>query len=267
MKKTGKIVILAGMLAGMLAMAACGREDGGSSDSTGSLEKLKQKGEIVVATTGTYPPYSFHDADGLTGFDIDISNEVAKRLGIRAQFAEVEFAGMFSGLDGGRFDTIPQLSVTEERKKKYDFSDPYQFSNLTLIVLEENQDIKSFEDLKGKKTNGTVESVQGALALKYGATLVPENGDSVELLKTKRVDALIYNNLYFLDLQKNRPDLKIKVVDRSDEIETAAFLFPKGRDETVQAFNEALRDMHEDGTYAKISVKWFGKDISEGVSP
>jgi len=230
-----------------------------------SLAQLKKKGEIVVATTGTYPPYSYHDADGLTGFDIDISNEVGKRIGLKVKFAEVEFAGMFSGLDGGRFDTIPQLSITEERKKKYDFSDPYQFSNLTLIVLEENKDIHGFKDLKGKKTNGLAESVQGALALKYGATLVPENGDSVELLRSKRVDALIYNNLYFLDLQKKRPDLKIKVVDQSSEIETAAFLFGKGKEDTVQAVNQALKAMHEDGTYAKISTKYFGKDISEGV--
>lgn len=248
----------------VLSLTACGN-GGAANEGTDSLAKLKSEGEIIVATTGTYPPYSFHDSSGLTGFDIDISDEIAKRLGIKAKYAEVEFAGMFSGIDGGRFDTIPQLSITEERKQKYDFSDPYQFSNLTLIVLEENEDIRSFEDLAGKKTNGIAESVQGALALKYGATLVPENGDSVELLTSKRVDALIYNNLYFLDLRKNRHDLKIKVVDQSEEIETAAFLFTKGQEATVQAYNEALRAMHEDGTYAQISKKWFGKDISEGI--
>lgn len=251
------------MLAAGLLLSACSAK----SQTGSSLAALKKKGEIVVATTGTYPPYSFHDASGLTGFDIDISNEVAKRIGLKVKFAEVEFAGMFSGLDGGRFDTIPQLSITEERQKKYDFSDPYQFSNLTLIVLEENKEINSFEDLKGKKTNGLAESVQGALALKYGATLVPENGDSVELLQSKRVDALIYNSLYFLDLRQKRPDLKIKVVDQSNDLETAAFLFRKGNADTVRAFDEALKAMHADGTYARISTKYFGKDISEGVQP
>lgn len=245
----------------ILSLSGCS-QGGTSADS---LEKLKSKGELIIATTGTYPPYSFHDSNGLTGFDIDISNEVAKRIGVKAKFAEVEFAGMFSGIDARRFDTIPQLSITEERKLKYAFSDPYQFSYLTLIVLEDNEDIRSFEDLKGKKTNGLAESVQGALALKHGATLVPESGDSVELLRSKRVDSLIYNRLYFLDLQKNRPDLKFKVVDQSDELETAAFLFRKGNEDTVQAVNEALRSMHEDGTYAAISEKWFGVDISEGV--
>ncbi|MFD2329453.1 transporter substrate-binding domain-containing protein [Cohnella sp. GCM10020058] len=249
------------MVAAGLLLSACSAK----SQSGSTLAQLKKKGEIVVATTGTYPPYSFHDASGLTGFDIDISNEVGKRIGLKVKFAEVEFAGMFSGLDGGRFDTIPQLSITEERQKKYDFSDPYQFSNLTLIVLEENKEINGFADLKGKKTNGLAESVQGALALKYGATLVPENGDSVELLQSKRVDALIYNSLYFLDLRKKRPDLKIKVVDQSDDLETAAFLFRKGNADTVEAFDEALKAMHADGTYAKISTKYFGKDISEGV--
>ncbi|WP_164744548.1 transporter substrate-binding domain-containing protein [Paenibacillus xylaniclasticus] len=254
--------VLVLILAVSFILSACSTDKGQSGSS---LEQLKKKGEIIVATTGTYPPYSYHDADGLTGFDIDISKEIGRRIGLKVKFAEVEFAGMFSGLDGGRFDTIPQLSITEERKKKYDFSDPYQFSNLTLIVLEENQEMNSFEDLKGKKTNGLAESVQGALALQYGATLVPENGDSVELLTSKRVDALIYNSLYFLDLRKKRPDLKIKIVDQSDDIETAAYLFRKGNEDTIQAFNEALKAMHEDGTYAQISTKYFGKDISEGM--
>ncbi|KRE36540.1 hypothetical protein ASG85_10310 [Paenibacillus sp. Soil724D2] len=246
----------------LLIVTACSNN---SESAVNALEKLKQKGEIVVATTGTYPPYSFQDSSGLTGFDIDISNEIGKRIGIKIKFSVVEFAGMFSGLDAGRFDTIPQLTATEERKKKYDFSNPYQFSNLTLIVLEENQDIKSFKDLNGKKTNGLAESVQGALALKYGAILVPEVSESVELLKTKRVDALIYNNLYFLDLKKNRPDLKIKIIDRSQEVDTASFAFTKGNDETVKAFNIALNDMHADGTFAKISTKWFGEDISKST--
>jgi ABC-type amino acid transport/signal transduction systems, periplasmic component/domain len=256
-----KISVL--ILTAIFLLSACS-----SSKSQGSsLEQLKKRGEIIVATTGAYPPYSFHDADGLTGFDIDISNEIGKRLGLKVKFAEVEFAGMFSGIDGGRFDTIPQLSITEERKKKYDFSDPYQFSNLVLIVLEENTEINSFEDLKGKKTNGSTESVQGALALQYGAILVPENGDAVELLRSKRVDALIFNSLYFFDLRTRRPDLKIKIVDQVDEIDTAAFLFRKGNEDTVKAFNEALRAMHEDGTYAQISTKYFGRDISEGMIP
>ncbi|MNH94540.1 L-cystine-binding protein TcyA precursor [compost metagenome] len=229
-----------------------------------ALGKLKKNGEIVVATTGTYPPYSFQGKDGLTGYDIDISNEIGKRLNIKIKFAVVEFAGMLSGLDAGRFDTIPQLSATEERKKKYDFSDPYQFSNLSLITLEENQDIKRFEDLKGKKTNGTAESVQGALALKYGAILEPDVSEAVDLLQTKRVDALIFNNLFFLDLKKNRPDLKIKIVDQTKEVETASFAFRKNNEEVVKAFDKALSDMYADGTYAKISTKWFGRDISEG---
>ncbi|MFD0695347.1 transporter substrate-binding domain-containing protein [Paenibacillus sp. GCM10027628] len=247
----------------LLTLIGCSQPNADSKPN--SLEKLKQKGEIVVATTGTYPPYSFQGSSGLTGFDIDISTEIAKCLGIKAQFSIVEFAGMFSGLDAGRFDTIPQLTATEERKKKYDFSNPYQFSNLSLITLEENKDINRFEDLKGKKTNGTAESVQGALALKYGAILEPDVSEAVDLLKTKRVDALIFNNLFYLDLKKNRPDLKIKIVDKSKELDTASFAFRKNNEEVINAFNKALNDMHSDGTYAAISSKWFGKDISEGV--
>ncbi|OXM88353.1 transporter substrate-binding domain-containing protein [Paenibacillus rigui] len=260
MKMNFKSVILIALILA-LTLSACGKEARNSSQAD-SLARLHQKGEIVVATTGTYPPYSFQSSGGLTGFDIDISKEIGKRLGITVKFSVVEFAGMFSGLDAGRFDTIPQLAATEERKKKYDFTAPYQFSSLSLIVLENNNEIKRFEDLKGKKTQGEAETVQGALALKYGATLVPASSEAVELLRTNRVDALIYNNLYYLDLKKNRPDLKIKVVDQAKENDTASFAFPKGNEATVAAFNKALADMHADGAYAEISTKWFGEDIS-----
>ncbi|OBZ18444.1 hypothetical protein A8L34_02345 [Bacillus sp. FJAT-27264] len=230
-----------------------------------SLDKLKEKGEFVIATTGTYPPYAFHEEGNdrpLTGFDIELLTEVWNRVeGVKPVFKEAEWDGMLAGLDAGRFDSIHQIGVTEERKEKYDFTDPYLISYPTLIVLDETKDINSFEDLKGKKVYGSNTSIYGKLAESYGAELVPE-GESLELLKNKRVDAIIFNNLYFLELKKSRPDLKLRAAAEADTQEIVALPLVKGGDGTVTtAFNEALKSVKEDGTYEKLSVKWFGENV------
>lgn len=257
------------MLVAALIAAGCSNDKGnGSAQSAAaqtSLDKLKQKGEFVIATTGTYPPYAFHEETGdrpLTGFDIELLTEVFARIdGVKLSFKEAEWDGMLAGLDAGRFDSIHQIGVTEERKEKYDFADPYLISYPTLIVLDETKDINSFEDLKGKKVYGSNTSIYGKLAESYGAVLVPE-GESLELLKNKRVDAIIFNNLYFLELKKNRPDLNLRAADQADTQELVALPLVKGGDGTaIAAFNEALKSVKEDGVYEKLSVKWFGENL------
>ncbi|GGG60445.1 transporter substrate-binding domain-containing protein [Paenibacillus radicis (ex Gao et al. 2016)] len=258
-----------------LAVSGCSSEKDNKSEGSPSaspaaaektsLDKLKEKGEFIIATTGTYPPYAFHEESSdrpLTGFDIELLTEVWNRVdGVKVTFKEAEWDGMLAGLDAGRFDSIHQIGVTEERKAKYDFADPYLISYPTLIVLDETKDINSFEDLKGKKVYGNNTSIYGKLAESYGAVLVPE-GESLELLKTKRVDAIIFNNLYFLELKKSRPDLKLRAADEADTQEIVALPLVKGGDGTVEAaFNEALKGVKEDGTYEKLSVKWFGENV------
>ncbi|RUS48538.1 transporter substrate-binding domain-containing protein [Cohnella sp. AR92] len=237
-----------------------------STSAKSDLDRLKEKGEFIVATTGTYPPYAFHPETGsrdLTGFDVELLKEVFKRIGgVNVKFVETEWEGMLAGLDAGRFDSIHQIGVTEERKKKYDFTNPYLISYPTLIVLEGTNDIRSFNDLKGKKVYGSNTSIYGKLAESKGAVLVPE-GEALELLTTKRVDAIIFNNLYYLDLKKNRPDLKIKSVDQLKDQEQVALPLVKGGDGTlIEAFNRALQETKEDGTYKKLSVEWFGQDLT-----
>ncbi|WP_138750899.1 transporter substrate-binding domain-containing protein [Paenibacillus sinopodophylli] len=274
MLKTKKITLITVLIL-MLIVSGCSNnnsnEAGGSSATHSpaaaqtSLDELKEKGEFVIATTGTYPPYAFHEESNdrpLTGFDIELLTEVWNRVeGVKPSFKEAEWDGMLAGLDAGRFDTIHQIGVTDERKEKYDFTDPYLVSYPTLIVLDETKDINSFEDLKGKKVYGSNTSIYGKLAESYGAVLVPE-GESLELLKNKRVDAIIFNNLYFLELKKSRTDLNLRAADEADTEELVALPLVKGGDGTViVAFNEALKSVQADGTYEKLSVKWFGENV------
>lgn len=260
----------------MVLVAACGNSGAGSAtEATGSaapggqnsLETVKASGKLRIGTEGTYAPFTYHDADGkLTGFDVEIAEEVSKRLGVKPEFIETQWDGIFAGMDAKRFDVIfNEVSITDERKVKYDFSDPYIVSKAVLIVPENNQDIKSFADLKGKKAGQSLTSNLGRIATDNGAEIVSTEGfnQAIDLLISGRIDATVNDGLSYLDLKKQKPDVAIKKVDEIAEGSHSAAVFLKGNGELAQAVNEALTAMKSDGTYLKISEKYFGADVSK----
>lgn len=246
-----------------LALAACGAKD---EESAANLyEEIKEKGEITIGTEGTYAPFTFHDESGkLTGFDIEIAEEVFKRLDIKPVFVETKWDGMIAGLDAKRYDMVAnQVAIREERLEKYDMSEPYISSKAVLVVGEANEDIKTFEDLNGKKVGQSLDSNYRKIAEANGATNTVVDGfnQAIDLITSGRIDATINDNLSYLDLKKQRPDLAIKKVDEEADVTSNAFLFRKDNKELVDAVNGALADMIEDGTYLEISTKWFGEDV------
>jgi cystine transport system substrate-binding protein len=232
-----------------------------------SLDQIKASGTIKVGTEGTYAPFTFHDKDGkLTGFDVEIAEEVAKHMGVKPEFIETKWDGMFAGLDAKRFDVvINEVSINDDRKKKYDFSDPYIVSKAVLIVRTDNNDIKKLADLKGKKAGQSLTSNLTEIAKKNGATIVQTDGfnQAMDLLLSKRIDATVNDGLSFLDFKKQKPDAPIKIVDETNDASQSAVLLNKENPELVQAVNKALADIKADGTYLKISQKWFGADVSK----
>ena len=278
---------LAPLLLLSVLLAACGSNNTNSTNNTAggggagnvgteataapaeqnSLEAVKASGKLRIGTEGTYSPFTYHDAGGtLTGFDVDIAKEVAKRLGVEAEFIETQWDGIFAGMDAKRFDVIfNEVSVTDERKVKYDFSDPYVVSRAVLIVSQDNGDIKKFADLKGKKSGQSLTSNLSDIARENGAEIVAVEGfnQAIDLLVSGRIDATINDGLSFLDLKKQKPDVKIKQVDEIAEGSKSAAVFLKGNEELVQAVDEALAAMKEDGTYLSISQKYFGADVSK----
>ena len=257
----------------IVGVSACSARNNSTNNGSSTaapknlLETIKSQGKIRIGTEGTYAPFTFHDSTGaLTGFDVDIANEVAKRLGVKAEFVETKWDGMFAGLDAKRFDAvINEVTIKPDREAKYDFSTPYITSRAVLIVREDNNDIKSFEDLKGRKSAQSLTSNLADIAWKYGAELVQIDGfnQSIDLLASKRVDATINDSLSFLDLKMHKPDAPVKSVADYDNASKSAVLFNKGNKELVDAVNKALADMTSDGTYLNISKKWFGTDVSK----
>lgn len=232
-----------------------------------ALDQVKSAGALRVGTEGTYAPFTFHDQSGaLVGFDVEIASEIAKRIGVTAQFVEGPWDGLIAGIDANRYDVvINQVGITEERKVKYDFSEPYIASKAALVVKGDNTDITSFESLKGKKAAQTITSNFGKLAEASGAELVPTEGfdQSIALVIQGRADATINDSLSFFDFKKQQPDANVKIVATQAEADYSGVLLAKGKPELLEAINKALADIKADGTYAAISQKYFGEDVSQ----
>ncbi len=268
-----KLVILITILS-IFLLSACGTQNDNDGDKasenkeTANLyEQIKEKGEITIGTEGTYAPFTYHDEnDKLTGFDIEIAREVFKRLDIKPKFIEAKWDGMIAGLDAKRYDMVAnEVAIRPDRLEKYDMSDPYIVSKAVLVVHEDNDEIKSLEDLKGKKVGQSLDSNYRKIAEDHGATNTVVEGfnQAIDLLVSGRIDGTINDSLSYLDLKKQRPDLPVKTVYEEENATSNGFLFRKGSDELVEAVNGALADMKEDGTYLKISEKWFGTDVSK----
>lgn len=232
-----------------------------------NLDAIKSAGVIKIGTEGTYAPFTYHDASGkLTGFDVEIGEEVAKRLGVKAEFLEGKWDGLIAGLDANRYDAvINQVGITEARKQKYDFSEPYIASKAVLITRADDDSIKGFADLKGKKSAQSLSSNFGKIAEEAGAELVGTDGfdQSIQLVLNGRADATINDSLSFLDFKKHKPDANVKIAAEQENADYSGVIVRKGDPELVAAINEALKSIKDDGAYQKIADKYFGQDVSQ----
>lgn len=227
------------------------------------LSKIKAAGVLRVGTEGNYSPFTYHDAKNvLVGFDVEIAQEIAKRLGLKAVFAEGKWDGLIAGLDANRYDVvINQVTVTEARKAKYDFSDPYGATKAVLVVKSGDKAIKTFADLKGKTVVANLTTTYAQLARDNGASVVSSDLP-FDLVLQGRADATINDRLFFLDYKKQKPDVQLRIVAEHKDTDYQAVILRKGNPELVAAINKALADIKADGTYLKISQKYFGADIS-----
>jgi cystine transport system substrate-binding protein len=185
---------------------------------------------------------------------------------VKPEFVEGKWDGLIAGLDVKRYDVvINQVGITEERKAKFDFSDPYIASKAALIVREDNADIKGFADLSGKKAAQSLTSNYGKMAEEAGAELIGTDGfdQSIALVVQGRADATINDSLSFLDFKKKQPNAPVKIAATEDEASYSGVIVRKGDPELVAAINQALKDIKADGSYQRIAETYFGQDVSQ----
>ena len=263
MKRMIAVVLAVFMLASVLTMAVSAK---GSDDL---LKTIQERGTMIVGLEGDWAPWSYVDEnDELTGYDVEVAKAIADKLGVEIQIVPGEWDGLFAGMDAGRYDMVVNgVEVTEERADKYDFSTPYAYIRTALIVKGDNDSIKTFEDLKGKKTANSIASTYMNLAESYGATCygVSTLDETLTLVLQGRVDATLNAIVSFTDYMAQHPDSNLKVVATTEDASNVAIPMRKG-DETAslrEAVNKAIDELREDGTLSELSTRFFGEDISK----
>lgn len=232
------------------------------------LTEIQSKGEITVAMEGTWAPWTYHNSDNkLVGYDVEVAQLIAEKLGVKVKFVEGEWDGLLAGLDSGRFDIMVNgVGMTKERQEKYDFSEPYAYNRTAVIVNKDNDDIKKMKDLAGKHTANTISSTYAEIAEKFKAevTGVDDLNQTFALLLNGRIDATLNAEVTFYDYLKSRPDANIKIATLSDDVEQVAIPMRKGETTKFlrEAINKALQEVSEAGELTKLSEKYFGIDIS-----
>ena len=189
------------------------------------LEDIQNAGVIKVGVEGTYQPYTYNDEDGnLTGFDVDVAKAIAEKLGVEVDFTEADWDSLLAGIDSGRIDTvINAVSVTDERKEKYDSAGPYFYIEQQVVIKKGNDEIKSWDDLKGKKVATNITSTTADIYKAAGAEVVAisTSDEAASLVLSGRADFCSFNANVFSSYLKEHPDAELE----------AAFSVPDSVDE------------------------------------
>ena len=236
-----------------------------TAESKDLLARIQEAGKITIATEGDWAPWTYHDeSDELVGFDVEVGKKLAEKLGVEAEFVETDWDSILAGVDSGRFDIACNgVGYTEERAQKYAFSDPYVYTHNVLIVAADNEDIKTFADLAGKKNANTASSTYAAVAESYGAEIITVNNfaETVTLLQQGRADATINSEVSWNSYIEAQPDAPIKVVDVS-EGDPVVIPIRKNDDAAslLTAINDALKELKASGELAEISIRYFKAD-------
>jgi len=232
------------------------------------LSEIKQRGTLKVGLEGTYPPFNYQDEQGnLVGFEVDVANALAAKLGLKAEFQPTKWDGILAALDSGRFDLIAnQVTVTPERKAKFDFTAPYTVSGIQIITRKENQGkIATPADFAGRKIGvvlGTnYEQWLRANAPQADVRTYDDDPTRNQDLRVGRIDAVINDRLIVPNLLKQYGgDLVSSGEPFAKQLQAIAIR--KGNPQFLAALNQAFDSLRKEGTLARISEKWFGADVT-----
>ncbi|MEA4832217.1 L-cystine-binding protein FliY [bioreactor metagenome] len=228
-----------------------------SCGNTPTLDTIKNRGKLVMATNAAFPPFEQLESGKFVGFDVDLANEIAKYIGVELEIVDIDFDSIVGSIDSGKYDVgIAGMTADEDKKKNVDFSDDYYKASQNIIVTSDSA-IADVSGLTGK----TVACQEGTTGEKY----CQENGYTIQSYKSGseavialiagKVDAVVIDNLPALALAEENSG-KVKVLTEPLTEETYAIAVKKGNSTLLKAINDALASIKASGRLAEIYAQY-----------
>jgi len=287
MKKRSLIKVLACVMAAAFTFAGCGADKASTNEAVKSTsavsnssesdaevdlswEKVKEKGELVLGLDESFPPMGFRDDNNnIVGFDIDLAQEVANKLGVKLKLQPINWDTKEQELNTGNIDCIWNgFTITEDRKENILFTDPYMTNQQIIVVLADSP-YNTLADLKDKSValqasssavNALNKNTEFKSTLKEVVELKDNNLCLMDL-KTGNVDAVVMDEVvarYYIQMKGE----KYRVLDEGLSTEEYGVGFRKTDVQLMTKVNEAIKEVSKDGKTTEFAIKWLGKDIS-----
>lgn len=235
--------------------SACKKQD----NTTSTLKTIKT-GVLTIGSDTTYPPMEYISGDKIVGFDVDLAQKIAEKLGLKLDYQTTAWDGIFPALLVHKFDMVMSaVTITDDRKKEMDFSTPYYTVDQTALVKTDSS-IDSIEKLNGKTAGvqiGTTGEIEAKKIAGLKVNTYDDNMMAIEDLKAGRVDTVICDSIVGDVYAKDNTDVKVGFVITTNE--SYGIAFAKDTPELLAAVNAVLKGLVDDGTFAEISKKWFGE--------
>ncbi|MEK5331380.1 MULTISPECIES: basic amino acid ABC transporter substrate-binding protein [unclassified Lysinibacillus] len=247
-----------------LVLVGCGAKDDASSGDAGSGGGGKDK-VYKVGTEATFAPFeSIDDKGNIVGLDVDILQAIADEMGIKVEWENIGWEPVFQTIKNGETDIgASGITINEERKASFDFTEPYYESQL-LIVVKEDSDITSLADLKDKKISVQINATGHMAAKKLqgdastNIMAFESQPVAIQEMLNGNVDATIGDNAVIYEYIKANPKAKLKVIeDDAFEKEYYGFMVKKGNTELLNLLNEGLQKIKDNGKLKEITGKDF----------
>lgn len=263
-RRTRTVIALTALV--LAGASACAKEDTGTTDASGV--KLVRAGKLTTCTHLPYPPFQGKDPAGkVVGFDVDLIDLVAAKLGVTQEIVDTPFEGIKTGTDlnVGKCDVAAAgMTITDERKKVIDFSDPYFDATQALAVLA-GKPYRTLADLAGKRvgvqaatTGEDYINAQVKAGTKVVAVAYRDLAGAQQALATGQIEAAVGDIPVWNEYVKNNPG-KVAVVAGFDTGERYGFAVKKdGNPELLKTINSTLAEARTSGTYDQIYTKWIG---------
>ncbi|MDQ1030321.1 polar amino acid transport system substrate-binding protein [Streptomyces umbrinus] len=257
--------------AGLLLVAGCSSDDDGGKKTTANGVELVKGGQLTTCTHLPYPPFQSEIDGKVQGFDVSIIDLVAKDLGVKQVILDQPFENFKTGgsLNAGQCDLAAAgMTITDERKKNVDFSDPY-FEATQAVLADKKSGISSLADLKGKKVGAQAQTTGEEFAKSKGLDPVSfESSDALlNGLRTGQVKAVVIDYPVVQGWLKDKANAAaFEVADNINTGEEYGVTVKKGNTKLADAINKALADAKADGTYKKLYEKWIGPYDEDAAS-